>query len=116
MNQLKNLTLALTLSICSFSCNSSKKVTDIKETNEVPENFTSNGYVKAIITNNSNNSGCALIVELESSKELLDPLEINPDNYPNELKIWFKFSSTRMMNRCKQARPVKVLDIKKRDE
>ncbi|MFY7671951.1 hypothetical protein ACOSP6_12770 [Tenacibaculum sp. MEBiC06402] len=116
MNQLKHLTLALSLSICFFSCNSSKKVTDSKQTNETPEYFTSSGYVKAIITNNSNNSGCALIVKLEGSKELLDPLEINPDNYQNEQKIWFKFSSTRMMNRCEQARPVKVIDIKKRDE
>jgi hypothetical protein len=116
MNHLKNFTLLSFVFVCLLSCNSSKKITDNNDATETSEYFVNNGYSKAIITNTKNNSGCALIIRLENSKELLDPLEINPDNYPNEQKIWFKFSATRMMNRCEQARPVKVIDIKKRAE
>ena len=117
MNHLKNFTLFSFLFVFLLSCNSSKKVTDNNnDTTDISQYFIDNGYQKAIITNSKNNSGCALIIKLENSKELLDPLEINPDNYPNELKIWFKFSASRMMNRCERARPVKVIDIKKRDE
>lgn len=116
MKKFAKSTIAYTVIIFLFSCNSSKGITDKDSNKESTESLIQEGYVRAVIIKNKANSGCPLTVSMENSKELLDPLEIKPEDFQNEEKIWIKYNSVRMMNRCNDARPVKVIGIKKRDE
>ena len=103
--------------ICLLSCHTNKKVTDKENSlSSTTESLIKKGFKKAIIIKNKSKSSCALLVSLLDSKELLDPVGIDQNNFKNEEKIWFKFSSLRMKNRCEKARPVSVIEIKKRDD
>ncbi|CAL2059603.1 hypothetical protein [Tenacibaculum sp. 190524A05c] len=117
MNQLKNLTLVLTLSICFFGCNSSKKAAESQNGSNADESFLQNGYVKAVLNENKSNSGCgSILINLTDSKEVLDPIDFEYTEGKSGQNIWLKYNSLRMQNRCTEARPIKVLEIKKRDE
>ena len=105
-------------------CNSTKQVTSNENENstmETAKELINKGYLEAELVNNnaSKGTGCSTVIKLTSSKnnEVLDP--INFEGKYEELKnskVWVKYTSLRMKNRCDEARPVNVVDMKKREE
>ncbi|CAM1367766.1 hypothetical protein [Tenacibaculum xiamenense] len=107
-----------------MGCNSTKQVTSKENemsTKETAKELINKGYLEAELIDNSKSKGdvCSTVIKLVNTKssELLDP--INIDGKYLELKnskIWVKYTSLRMKNRCDEARPVDIVDIKKREE
>ncbi|SEB98817.1 hypothetical protein SAMN04489761_2176 [Tenacibaculum sp. MAR_2009_124] len=107
-----------------MGCNSTKQVTSKENESSIKETtkeLVDKGYVKAEFVDNSQSKAktCATMIKLVNNKqsEMLDP--INMDDKYSELKnskIWIKYTSLRMKNRCDEARPVNIVDIKKREE
>ena len=107
-----------------MGCNSTKQVTSKENemsTKETAKELINKGYLEAELIDNSKSKGdmCSTVIKLVNTKssELLDP--INIDGKYLELKnskIWVKYTSLRMRNRCDEARPVDIVDIKKREE
>lgn len=117
MNRPLNYAVLFCFFICLLSCHTNKKITDKENSlSSTSESLIKKGFKKAIIIKKKGKSNCDLLISLTDSKEMLDPIGIDQKNFTNEEKIWFKFSSLRMKNRCDEARPVTVIEIKKRDE
>ncbi|WP_210196289.1 hypothetical protein [Aquimarina sp. U1-2] len=73
------------------------------------------GFSKGTITAGKTKE-CPYILTIEGSKDTLDPM--NLDKFSNKgqqfSKVWVKFSSLRMPNRCKEARPVSITAVHER--
>jgi len=109
------------------SCNSSKDVR--QETNN---NAMNNEEVdhKAMDTQMINdgfklgeikhlkNSECTYIIIDENSKAKFDPINISEETYKSIRndgeKVYYKYRPLRRMNRCPEANPISLIDIKKR--
>ncbi len=115
---------AIAFLFASIGCNSAKQVTSKENENttmETAKELIGKGYLEAELVNNNTSKGigCSTVIKLVNSKsnELLDPINID-EKYPElkNSKIWVKYTSLRMKNRCEEARPVTIVDIKKREE
>jgi hypothetical protein len=118
MKYLGKIVLISCIFLSYTGCNSTKQSASQTSKNEMKKDFLKEGYVRGIIVKNSakGSSMCGLKVKLVETKEFLDPVGIEVDNFRNDDAIWIKFVSSRMRNRCDDARPVSVIEIKKRDE
>lgn len=124
MNVFKSI-IALAMLMFFMSCNSQKKVADTSGDNKEKQSFNSTdlieqGYKEAIFSEiEGSDINCNKVITIVKSGELLDPINIDEffkGNYSKEENVWVKFSSLRMQNRCTNARPIKIIDIKKRDD
>jgi len=66
------------------------------------------------------NFDCEYIIKEENAAAKFDAINFESAQYSDfkqdSLKIYFKYKPLRMMNRCKDALPVKLLSIRKRKE
>ncbi len=65
----------------------------------------------------SKSEGCPYILNVSEYKDNLDPINLR-EFLKTEVpeKVWVKFASLRMPNRCDEARPVSILKMNKRNE
>ncbi len=107
-----------------YTCSSTKQTTATNATEAKAEVQTTNakemiekGFSKGTITA-SKSEGCPYVLTVEQFKDKLDP--VNMDQFYKEgkipSKVWVKFASLRMSNRCSDARPVSISAIEKRVE
>lgn len=65
------------------------------------------------------NSKCEYIIVDLTTKAKFDPINISEEIYKvfkeDNLKIYYKYGPLRMMNRCPDANPIQLTDIKKRE-
>lgn len=65
------------------------------------------------------NSKCAYILVDEKSGAKFDPINLDTDKFKtfqkDQEKVYFKVHYLRMKNRCTEAQPVEITDIKKRE-
>ena len=65
-------------------------------------------------------SDCAYVIIDQTSNAKLDPINISEDTYKllrnNGEKIYYKYRPLRRMNRCPEANPIELIDIKKRED
>lgn len=65
------------------------------------------------------NSKCAYIIIDQTTKVKFDPINIEDEEYQSfrndTQKIYYKFRGLRMMNRCTEAQPIQLTEIKKRE-
>jgi len=114
--------ISLFIFMIIISCNSNKGTTEINNIKPkiINTNYLEEGYVKAVLLSGiKNSSDCKNTIKVDPFKELLDPINLNDFDFKIESdnsKVWVKYAALRMRNRCTQARPIKVLDIKKRDD
>lgn len=113
------LTALLLLSL-ALSCNSTKSnIETTTETKVVQTDFEKEGYSVGIIQYNKDSS-CEYIIINEISNSKFDPINIDEEKFAvfkeNDSKIYFKYESLRRMNRCSEAAPIKLIDIKKRED
>ena len=90
-----------------------------KNSNSRPDILLKNGYVKAeiIYKKKRKTRFCLTVIRLVNNGELLDPINLENKylRLKNNSDVWLKFSPSRMRNRCSEARPVIIIDIKERD-
>lgn len=114
-----------TLVLCSFalSCNTTKTSVEANnaqqtETKTMNIDYTKVGYSIGTITYHKN-SKCAYIITDEKSGVKFDPINIDKEVFENfkidNTKVYFKYRPLRMMNRCTEAQPIELEDIKKRE-
>ena len=53
---------------------------------------------------------------MNNDKESLDPINLDNFQYQELSKVWIKYNSLRMPNRCENSSPIQIIDIKKREE
>ncbi len=124
MTLLKSLLFVLAIGLIS-SC-ASKKGNDIttSEESKIESNMNSKklmleeGYSDGIIIASRTEGDCPFVIDIndENYSYFLDPVNLAEDFKTDGQKIWFKFTASRMPNRCEKANPVWIVDIKKRVE
>lgn len=122
MKKLLKSSIALIFIFC-ISCNSNKKVVETnkeKTLGMTEKEFLTQGFKKGtLLTGTKNKTACSAVIQLENSVELLDPINLTEVMFKEASKtsnIWIKYNSLRMQNRCEKARPITIIEIKKRDE
>lgn len=93
------------------SCSASKGAKTTSSSQISATEMKNKGYSEGtLITNKSD--GCPVILNVSEIKDNLDPINIS-DFLKGELpqKVWVKYSSLRMSNRCGNARPVSITEI-----
>lgn len=108
----------------SSSCDSAKTASTDRE----PENKTVNamesklqaeGYLSAVIKYQAG-SKCTYVLVNEKSQLKYDPINIDEEKFmsfkKDSEKVYFKYRALRMMNRCDDAQPIEIEDIKKRED
>lgn len=119
------LTKTLSLVIMGFalSCNTSKTTvasahTTTKDTKTMTIDYSKEGYHIGIV-NYLKDSQCPYIITDEKSGIQFDPVNIDKAIFEtyrvDNTKIYFKYRPLRMMNRCSEAQPIELEDIKKRE-
>ncbi len=118
------------LLLMTSGCNSSKEAaTDKGETDEVVSEtnqtktieqdmsaeLLKQGYIEGIVQYREKSS-CPYIIVREETGEKFDPINLENEKYisfrNNGEKILFKFRRLRMMNRCDEASPIELEDVK----
>ena len=113
------LGLLLIASGCDASKTSASEETKTADTSKSMTNqeMMDQGYNAAIFVYDDK-SKCPIVMELQESKEKLDPVNIDEDKF-SQLRqegntVYVKFRRLRMMNRCPEAAPVEIDDLKQR--
>jgi hypothetical protein len=92
--------------------------TNATETKTMNIDYSKEGYSIGTITYQKD-SKCAYIITDEKSGIKFDPINIDKDLFESykvdNSKIYFKYRPLRMMNRCTEAQPIELEDIKKRE-
>ena len=75
----------------------------------------SKGYVKK-----TDNTKCQFVIVNEKTNTAFDPINFEEDAFRifklDDEKIYYKFLPLRMPNRCNEAQPISLVDIKKRED
>ena len=105
-----------------LACSSSKKTS---EHNAISKNNTSSNnkmmttehkntnFKNGVIIAGEKNSTCSFLIKLYDNT-LLDPINLEENYKINQLKIIFNYTPLRMRNRCDNANPISLTEIKKR--
>lgn len=116
-------TIPVVLFSIMLSCNTNKKAMEnehVSNTNKsatTMENSKNNNskLTNGIIITGKKEGQCSFLIQLDDNT-LLDPINLEKEYMIADLKIAFNFSQLRMMNRCDNANPISIIDIKKRAE
>jgi type III secretory pathway component EscV len=115
---------AVLLTLIIISCCSGQKTASEDSPDETNNDITMNtqkmmeaGFKQASIVASEEQSECPFIMKMAGSdSDLLDPINLDEKYMKDGGKIWVKYTSLRMQNRCDKARPVKIEEIQKRAE
>jgi len=119
--------LSLTcLMVISLSCDTAKNAATAEDGNsektmqmdtETKTNLLNEGYAMGTIKY-LKNSKCSYIIIDEKSGVQFDPINIDTDKYSafksESTKVYFKYRPLRMANRCMEAQPIELEDMKTR--
>jgi len=120
----------ITVSMMVFftSCNSSKETVKEANDNTMDKEQSDGNVMDAQMLKEGfhlgeiqelKNSKCDYIIIDKTTDAQLDPINISEDSYKafkkDAQKIYFKFRPLRMMNRCTDANPIQLTEIKKRE-
>lgn len=112
MNQIKFF-LYLTITLIFINCHIKNKVGN----ENLKNSLSSQGYQKGeLVKNKISSSKCLFLIRMNNDKELLDPINLDNFQYQELNKVWIKYNSLRMPNRCENSSPIQIIDIKKREE
>ena len=122
MTLLKSLAVLFSMALMSC-CSGQKKAAEnnaAETNNEVTMNtqkMMEAGFKQASIMASEETDDCPFIMKMAGNdSDLLDPVNLDEKYMKHDVKIWVKFRSLRMKNRCDKARPVEIEEIQKREE
>ena len=84
------------------SCNCNKK-TVVAETKKLE-----NGFKKAVVYK-TNLEPCSY--KLQVNETFFDPINLKEDFKKDKLKVWVKYSKSRMKNRCSDLLPINIQEM-----
>jgi len=123
MNILIKFSAFLFLSMAS-SCDSTKTTaaeneTETKTAAEMDSKLVSEGFIAGTVKYQVD-SKCTYVIIDEKTKVKFDPINLDEEKFmsykKDSEKVYFKYRRLRMMNRCDDAQPVELEDIKKRED
>lgn len=123
MNILIKFSAILFLSIAS-SCDSAKtaateKETETKTTKSMDSKLVAEGFIAGTVKYQAD-SKCTYVIVDEKTNLKYDPINIDDVKFivfkKDADKVYFKFRLLRMMNRCEDAQPIELENIKKRED
>ena len=71
-----------------------------------------NGTI-GVIHQATSKEGCSWTIHTKAVDYLLDPTNLDKEFMIDGLRVRFDYQQLRMMNRCKEANPIKVLSMEK---
>ncbi|RZS99395.1 hypothetical protein [Aquimarina brevivitae] len=105
----------LSFIIVCTSCNATKTSNSSTEDNDLTNSeyseMKSQGFSLGTLSTNKS-SGCSIVLTIEKMEDKLDPVNIEEfvkGGMPQ--KVWVKYASMRMANRCENARPVTIQEM-----
>lgn len=112
------LTITLTLILLSCSQTKSASATASSSTTEVSssEDMLAQGYIMGVIKTGATDGGCEYTIDTKKFNYHLDPTNLDDAFKKDGLKVWFTHRGLRMMNRCPEATPIEVIEMKVRKE
>lgn len=113
----------LSIQSCGGTETSAKSIateTDASNTIETNEkSMQEEGYSKGFVKE-TDNTKCQFIIINEKTNTAFDPINFEEDAFRDFRlqgeKIYYKFLPLRMPNRCTEAQPISLVDIKKRED
>ena len=116
MKVVKSIVLLVSIAAITFGCESKKKALNNENTMEETVKMEEAGYKLGVIQLSDNEGECPVTIKLADPNYgyMLDPVDIDEDYKKDGLEIWLKFSPLRMQNRCENAHPVELTEIKKK--
>ena len=123
MNILLKITASVFLSF-ALSCDSAKSAAETSATADtnnkaMQEQLISEGYSPGTVKL-LKNSECTYIIVDEKTNVQFDPINMDDAKFADfkseGAKIFYKYQPLRRMNRCTEAQPISIIDIKKRED
>ena len=115
-------TSMLTLFGFALSCNSTKAIVNENKASAANTkametiDYTQEGYKMGTVQLNKD-SACKYTILVDKSNIRFDPVNMDDKRFEafksDAQKVYFKFRPLRMMNRCPEAQPIEIEDIKK---
>ena len=117
--KISTLLFLMVASGCDSTKSTAKEDAASEKTSTVMnEKMVNEGYSEGTITY-SKNSKCPVIIIKEDTKEQLDPINMDDSKFVSFKndgnKIYFKFRRLRMMNRCDEALPISLEEVKTKE-
>lgn len=119
-------TLAMVLFMCIVtSCGSSEKkittadgtvVTEAKNEQITDMDYAEQGFLRGVVYAGKEEGSCSFVVEILGGivAQKVDPVDMPESFKKDQQKVWIKFGGLRQKNRCPEAQPVTIKDIKER--
>lgn len=86
-----------------------------EDLNQITIQMQAEGFQEGVVMYSEQNGDCAYTIKTDGdTSEYLDPLTLDEGYKVDGQKVWIKFKSLRMKNRCEKARPIEIIDIKPR--
>lgn len=77
--------------------------------------MTENGYTNGIIVASKKDGDCPFTIKLEGeSSNVIDPINLDDSYKKDGKKVTIKYQLLRRKNRCENANPVNIIEIKER--
>ena len=114
MTFLKITVLALTFAVASCCSSSKTQKNDAMEKTANAQTMVANGFTQGTIVVSSGESGCPYIIssEIDGNQVMYDPINLEEAYKKDGMSVWYKFRPLRMMNRCENANPVEISEMK----
>ncbi len=112
-------TIAVSILLINAACNTGKSVAADQNEQEMKQSIESDysgeGFTKVLMTG-TKSVDCPFILVMDGSNEKLDPVNLEDEKFSIDKKegasIWIKFQRLRRANRCPEANPVQILEVK----
>lgn len=112
-------TIFVTILFINSGCDAGKSAAseqskeNIRQTTE--QDYSADGYTRVRITG-TKSSDCPFVLAIENSEEKLDPVNLDEEKFSSYRKdgelIWIKYRRLRRANRCPDANPIEIIEVK----
>jgi len=107
------LALFATLTFAACTPQKNLPVEAGKEAQTPPTEITEKNRTIGVIHQATTEDGCPWVIRIKEVDYLLDPIDLDKEFMIDGLRVRFDYLQLRMMNRCKEANPIKVLSMVK---
>jgi hypothetical protein len=114
MKNLFSLLLVLTLIACSEQKSTTTAAPAVNLVEPSGDEMAAEGFESGVIMAATDDSGCDYTIKTKNLTYLLDPTNLEKEFKENGLNVWFKYRPLRMQNRCPEATPVEVSEMRLR--
>lgn len=113
------------LALMAESCESTKVATEAnaetkeQSTQQMKQDLSNEGFSSGVVKY-LKGSKCPYIIVDDKTGAQFDPINMDDETFANykkdQEKVYYKYRPLRRMNRCNEAQPIELEDIKKRED